>query len=228
MKKVIIILCLICALSLSSIPVGATTNLPYGDVDDSGKIDTKDVRVYLKSLVFSETAVNISDVNGDAVVDTSDVRQLLKEIVTSEAAKAELLAFKTPVNSSLSITQEEIEAHRAAQVINTYGEFEEVCAKIQPYFYTPYEDENGSFESWAETVTPEYFETKSLFMITHGTAAKNFKLNYAVSEDTVDIVIEQTGVNACCLVECWQLIVELDKEDLIGRQLNISFDYSLE
>lgn len=221
MKKIIITLCVICVLLLCSISVGATTNIPYGDVNDDGTIDTKDVRLCLKSLVFSEMVVNILDLNGDTVVNTLDVRQLLTEIITTEETNAKLLAFQTPVNSSL--TYEEIEANRVAQVINTYEEFETICAKIHPCFYTPYENKNGSFDSWAETITSEYFETKSLFIFTYGTSATNFKLDYVLSEDILDIQIELSDRNWADRIECWQLIVELDKKDIIDRQLEINF-----
>ena len=207
---------------LFSISVGATTNVVYGDVDDNGTIDTKDIRLYLKSILSSEVNTNIPDLNEDGINDTLDVRKLLKEIIATDVSNDKLLAFQTPKNSSLM--HEEIEANRVAQVINTYEEFETVCATIRSCFYTPYENENGSFDGWAETVTPDYFKDKSLFIITHGTAAMDFKLNYAVSQNTVDITVEQDGMNAFGQVKCWQLIIELNKEDLIDRQLNITFE----
>ncbi len=205
-------------LLMGAVPVGALTG---GDADADGTVDTKDVRLYLKSLLFDGMSDTITDLNNDGKVDTVDVRLLLETVTAPMPQESRLNLFMTPANSSL--TYDEIESARVARLVNTYEEFEEVCAQLRPCFYTPYETENGSFDAWAQTVTPSYFDTKCLFMVTHCTARNTFTLDYAVTEDAVTVTIKQSGMNAFGLSECYQVAVEIDKEDLVGRQLKLQF-----
>ncbi len=218
MKKLLAFVLAVSTMLLCAVSVGAVSN---GDADANGTVDSKDVRLYLKSLLFNDVTGTVADLNGDDVVDTVDVRLLLADLTATDTQEERLNAFLTPCNSSL--TSDEIEKARVARLVNTYDEFEEVCAQLRPCFYTPYEDKNGSFDEWAQTVTPSYFDTKCLFMVTHCTAHTDFSLDYAVTEETVTVTVMQSGMNAFCLSECFQVAVEIDKEDLVDRQLKIQF-----
>lgn len=188
-----------------------------GDLNSNGQIDTSDIRLYLSGLVSTETPANIADLNNDGVIDTLDVRVLLDLLMDSDIQANRLLAFKTPANSSIS--RDELENNRVAKVIRTYDEFEEACAKISYAFYTPYENEDGSFDAWKNTITPSYFESHALFILSHGTTARHFGLEYTVSENAVEITLTQSDWNIFSYNDGWQLIVELDQEDLIDRNV---------
>ncbi|MBQ4616798.1 MAG: hypothetical protein IJB27_00295 [Clostridia bacterium] len=227
MKTIKKMLALILVLSvLSAMPVGAVSEKGSGDADASGSIDMKDVRLYLKSVVSGVASDAVSDLNDDGVIDTLDVRVLLDCVMAADKQTASLLAFWTMANPSR--THDEIEANRVAQIIGTYEEFEAVCAKIRPNFYTLYEGEDGSFDAWAQTITPVYFETKSLFVITYGTDARCFEATYEVTETTVDITVMKSNRNGVGAVECWQWVMELDKGDLNGRELTFQTAYKIE
>jgi len=197
-----------------------------GDIDFDGTAGTKDVRTMLRYTMVSDIMYCLDDwrnvdVNGDGDFNTTDARELLVyRLMNSEEQKDRLLAFETPRNSNL--TSEELQSNCVGKVIQTYDEFEEACAKICYAFYTPYESEDGSFDAWKQTITPAYFETKSLLIVSHGTHARRFELDYAVSDDTVAVTVTESNPIGFGNLEVWQLVIEIDNNDLVGREVSFN------